>query len=169
MNRTGGAGSKRDERGFLERVFGIKSSAGKGGCLVVALVPVFVVGAGVRYCAVRSAENERIAEIQKVEEAKADEAAYQERVKTGQVCVDGMDDLNFALRDRVKHVLKDPDSFQHIGSGITPSPDGHSYDAIMRYRAKNSFGGYVVGTAVAQLYLAERNVCKVQTFRILER
>lgn len=44
--------------------------------------------------------------------------------------------------------MKDPDSFEHISTRVTAVQNGQ-HIAIMSYRSKNSFGGYVVATAKA--------------------
>ncbi len=148
--------------GFLERVFGIKSVAGKIGCMSPLLIPVLLIG----YCSHRSAESNRVAAQAEAVQKASDEAAYQERVRTGAVCEDGPNGLNTAFQMNVMRRLKDPDSFQHIGTVITPATKGDGYDALMRYRSKNSFGASVVGTAVGKLYVAEPNVCEVRSFEI---
>lgn len=51
------------------------------------------------------------------------------------------------LTNYVKSNLKDPDSYEHIKT--TYKDNGETLTIYMRYRAKNSFGGYVVNSAVA--------------------
>lgn len=53
-----------------------------------------------------------------------------------------------ALERAVKKGLKDPDSYEHIETryGI----EGNTITVVMQYRAKNSFGGYAIGRAVAE-------------------
>lgn len=52
------------------------------------------------------------------------------------------------LVSHVKQSLKDPKSFEHIETKYYDKKD--YLMVIMRYRAKNSFGGYVVNTATAK-------------------
>lgn len=160
-------GTKADD-GFAARVFGVQGTKGKVGCTAAALVPFLLLLGGVSYCSNQSAERARIAAEQAAVEAKAEEERYQESVRTGKVCADGANDLNTAFELNVKRDLKDPDSFEHLGTVIRPSGNGETYEALMRYRARNSFNGYVTGTAVGKLYVAERGVCEVRSFQIIE-
>lgn len=134
----------------------------------MAALLLAMAGGGVAFCNHESAERARIEAEQKAEEQKEEAARYQERVRSGQVCADGPNDLNTALELNVKRTLKDPDSFDHIGTVIKPSGDGVHYDALMRYRAKNSFGGYVMGTVLGKLYVSEPNVCEVRSYKVLD-
>ena len=45
--------------------------------------------------------------------------------------------------------MKDPDSFEHIETKITPVKDDGTHVLFMKYRAKNRFGGYNIGNATA--------------------
>jgi hypothetical protein len=147
------------------KIFADEGPGTKWGCLGSVALLIAVASGGVAFCNHETAERARVDALQRAEEAKEEEAHYQDRVRSGQVCADGPNDLNTALELNVKRQLKDPDSFEHIGTVITPSPKG-GYDALMRFRSRNSFGGYVVGTAVATLYVAERGVCEVRTFKV---
>ena len=55
------------------------------------------------------------------------------------------------LEKTVKAGLKDPDSYQHIETHWFDK--GDYLTVVMQYRAKNSFGGYVVETATANCSL----------------
>jgi hypothetical protein len=154
---------------WLERVFGIKTLTGRLGCYGSVLFVVITPVVGVSYCSSQMAENARIAAEQQAKEdavkKSADEASYKESVRTGAVCEDGPKGLNTAFQLNVLRQLKDPESFEHMGTVITPSKKG-GYDALMRFRSRNSFGGYVVGTAIGTLYVAEHGVCEVRSFQI---
>lgn len=52
------------------------------------------------------------------------------------------------LEKYIKDDLKDPESYEHIET--TYRDNGETLTVKMRYRAKNSFGGYVVSQAVAE-------------------
>jgi hypothetical protein len=56
------------------------------------------------------------------------------------------------LEKMVKAQLKDPDSYQHIESSY--GGKGDHLNVVMKYRAKNGFGGYVVNSVVASCTLA---------------
>lgn len=64
----------------------------------------------------------------------------------------GWDGSHRHLERSVKASLKDPDSYQHIETRY--KDNGDSISVFMNYRAKNSFGGYVVNTVVAKYDLS---------------
>lgn len=137
-----------------------------GGIILIVFILMFY--GMLSFCSEQSKENARIAAQEAADKAKEEEAHYQERVRNGSVCADGPDDLNTSLELNVKRDLKDPSSFEHMGTVIAPAKNGKGYDALMRFRSKNSFGGYAVGSAVAKLYLAEKDLCEVSTYKIIE-
>jgi len=47
--------------------------------------------------------------------------------------------------------MRDPDSFEHIETRITPVNSNGQHRLTMKYRAKNGFGGMTVGVAVATI------------------
>tara|TARA_R110000744_G_scaffold379451_1_gene497651 strand:- start:752 stop:1210 length:459 start_codon:yes stop_codon:yes gene_type:complete len=55
------------------------------------------------------------------------------------------------LKNAVVQSLKDPDSFEHIGTQYWDKKD--HLVVLMKYRAKNSFGGYVVSSVRAKVSL----------------
>jgi zinc-ribbon domain len=57
------------------------------------------------------------------------------------------DGSHIELEQWVKQSLKDPGSYEHIETRY--SDEGGHIALIMRYRAKNGFGGYTVGRVVA--------------------
>lgn len=138
------------------------------GCAGLAAAVVFLAVGGVAFCNHEAANNARIEAELKADEQKEEDARYAERVKSGDVCADGPNDLNTALELNVKRQLKDSDSFEHLGTVIKPIAGSGDYDAMMRYRARNSFGALTVGTAVGKLYVAEKNVCEVRSFKIIQ-
>lgn len=141
------------------------------GCFASVAAVIAIPIVGVSYCSHQATENARRAAVEETKldavEAAADEAQYQDTVRTGKVCEDGPDGLNTALQLNVLRQLKDPDSFEHMGTVIIPPRKG-GYDALMRFRSRNSFGGFAIGTAVANLYVAERGVCEVRTYKVTE-
>jgi hypothetical protein len=80
-------------------------------------------------------------------EAAVQKAKAEDKQK-GFHCLSGWDGSHRAVVSWVKNNLKDPDSYQHKQTRITPAVDGVHLLA-MEYRAKNSFGGYVIGTVTA--------------------
>jgi hypothetical protein len=78
--------------------------------------------------------------------AKKSAAAEGER-QNGFHCLSAWDGSNRSLVQQVKANLRDPDSFEHEETRITPENKG-KHVVIMKYRAKNGFGGYNVATAI---------------------
>jgi len=63
-------------------------------------------------------------------------------------CLSGWDGSNASLVAQIKDQLRDPGSFEHDETRITPEDDG-KHMVMMRYRARNGFGGMNVATAMA--------------------
>lgn len=84
----------------------------------------------------------QLKEIEKVQ-------AEQNKIK-GFHCLSPWDGSYRPLVSTIKNYLKDPDSFKHRETTITPN-NGGVHVAIMTYGAKNSYGGYVVEKAAARL------------------
>ncbi len=93
------------------------------------------------------------------QERKAEEAQYaakqalvaRQRMidnKDGQLCIDGSGE-NASTVERLKETLREPDSFAHISTLIGPVNSDGTHNLVMRYRAKNGFGGMSFGTTRA--------------------
>lgn len=83
--------------------------------------------------------------------AKPDEDAVkeQERRKAGFHCLSAWDGSHRELVRTLKDTLRDPDSFEHIETKITPVNDKGMHVLMMRYRARNGFGGMNLGSLMA--------------------
>lgn len=68
---------------------------------------------------------------------------------TAASCFSAWDGAHRTLEDRVEAQLKDPDSYEHIRTQFSGTEENPTR-ITMTFRAKNSFGGYVVSTATAQ-------------------
>jgi hypothetical protein len=65
-------------------------------------------------------------------------------------CLDSLDGSHPGVTKWLKGNLRDPDSYKHIETLISPVADGkHKLETT--YRAKNGFGGYSIGTVVAEI------------------
>jgi hypothetical protein len=78
-------------------------------------------------------------------EAQAAEAAS-DRWR-GFHCLSGWDGSNASLIQQVKAQLREPSSFEHVETRITPAVNG-KHDILMEYRARNGFGGMNVAAAI---------------------
>lgn len=75
----------------------------------------------------------------KVADAKDKQAGFH--------CLSGWDGSHREFVESVKAGLRDPSSFEHIETRVTPNVDGQ-HTIFMDYRARNGFGGMNVGRAV---------------------
>lgn len=81
-------------------------------------------------------------------EAKAKEKA--DYRKNGFHCLSGWDGSHRGVEQWLKANLRDPDSYQHINTRITPVDNG-KHALVSSYRAKNGFGGYTNGVVIAEV------------------
>lgn len=70
-----------------------------------------------------------------------------EDIRNGFHCLSNWDGSHREFANNLKSQLRDPSSFEHIETRVTPEKDGE-HTIIMKYRAKNGFGGMNVGTAI---------------------
>ena len=102
----------------------------------------------------KKAEEKRIAEEEKkAKEAKILaklEAEKAENKRKGFHCLSSWNGAHKAIVRATEKHLKDPDSFEHIETRVTPVDKNFKHSLYMQYRAKNGFGGMSIGTVVAQ-------------------
>lgn len=92
--------------------------------------------------AVVAAEQRKAAEAREAEEAKR---------RTGFHCLSAWDGSHRELVDALKTTLREPDSFEHIETRITPVDDNGNHVLMMNYRARNGFGGMNIGRLAAKV------------------
>jgi hypothetical protein len=85
---------------------------------------------------------------EKAEKAAAVQSAKVEDKRKGFHCLSSWDGSHRATVTYVKENLRDPDSYQHIKTSITPVDKDGNHLLIMQYRAKNGFGGYANGSVM---------------------
>jgi hypothetical protein len=98
-------------------------------------------------------EQERIAQERKIEQERKmeemriaqEEFNKKEERRKGFHCLSPWNGSHRQTVELIKKNLKDPKSFEHIETRITPVENGN-HVVFTKYRAKNSFGGYVVET-----------------------
>lgn len=74
-----------------------------------------------------------------------------EKRKAGFHCLSAWDGSHRDLVRALKLTLRDPDSFEHIATKITPVNDKGEHGLMMNYRARNGFGGMNVGSLLANV------------------
>jgi hypothetical protein len=85
------------------------------------------------------------AEVAKQAEADAEARVY------GQRCLSGWDGSHPKVVEAVKRSLRDPASYEHIETRTSPvDATGHNV-LMMKFRARNGFGGMNVGMAKASI------------------
>ena len=84
----------------------------------------------------------------KAKEEAALIAKKAEDKRKGFHCLSSWDGSHRATENYVVQNLRDPDSYQHIKTSITPVDKEGNHMLIMQYRAKNGFGGYATGSVM---------------------
>ncbi|WP_070157488.1 zinc ribbon domain-containing protein [Sphingobium phenoxybenzoativorans] len=82
-------------------------------------------------------------------EAKAEADKSAENKRKGFHCLSAWDGSHRGVADAVKERLRDPDSFEHIETRIAPVDKDGAHALLMKYRARNGFGGMNVSEALA--------------------
>lgn len=121
-----------------------QDKAAAAGCLVVL---VGLLSFGLYTCAYESPEE---LQARKAAEASAIAETAENRRK-GFDCLSGWDGSNASLVSIVKSQLRDPDSFEHVETKITPKDPNGQHMVVMTYRARNGFGGLNVNQAMARV------------------
>ena len=99
------------------------------------------------------ARREREAEQRAAEEAAriaSEQREAEEKRRTGLHCLNAWDGSHREFRNAVRDQMRDPGSFEHIETRVTPMNEDGMHTIFMRYRARNGFGGMNVATAVGR-------------------
>lgn len=75
------------------------------------------------------------------EQIRAEAKNIAENRDRGLHCLNGWDGSLPALNEAVKSQLRVPDSFEHVDTIIAPKRSDNRHDIMMKYRARNGFGG----------------------------
>lgn len=86
---------------------------------------------------------------------QAQEMKEREKRRKGFHCLSGWDGSHRGVKDYTKKNMREPDSFEHIETRITPVDDNGRHTLSMTYRARNGFGGMNVAVAVATIRNAD--------------
>jgi hypothetical protein len=90
----------------------------------------------------RNAKEEKLAITAAKEEKK-------ENHRKGFHCLRSWNGSHPAVEKYVEERMRDPDSFEHVETRISPVNDKGTHQLSMKYRAANGFGGLTVGSATA--------------------
>lgn len=83
------------------------------------------------------------------EQLEAEAKQAEQNREQGYHCLSGWDGSLPGLKEAVKAQLRDPDSFEHIETIIAPKGSDDRHEVMMKYRARNGFGGMTVEYAKA--------------------
>jgi hypothetical protein len=139
-----------------------KWMSGKG-CLIIIAALIFIPAIFSGISKVIDPEGyEAREQLRQKDKAAADAQADAERIaeKTAEVeekrkgfhCLSGWDGANRSTVKQVKSSLRNPDSFEHVETRITPLDEKTGeHNLGMTYRAQNGFGGMNVETIYARV------------------
>lgn len=82
--------------------------------------------------------------VQPSEEEKASEE------QAGFHCLNYYSGALTDLEDAVKSSLRDPSSYEHISTRVTPIRGDKTHAVLVEYRARNGFGGYAIARAAGR-------------------
>lgn len=71
--------------------------------------------------------------------------------RAGRHCLSSWDGSHIRLVEEFKTTLKEPNSFEHDKSIIAPVDENGKHALMMRYRARNGFGGMTQGHVQAEV------------------
>ncbi len=84
-------------------------------------------------------------------EVAAEAAAEAAKRRKGFHCLSGWDGSHREVKNYTEQRMRDPGSFEHIETRITPVNANGEHTLIMKYSAKNGFGGTTVGIVTATI------------------
>ncbi|MEH6478364.1 MAG: hypothetical protein V7727_21915 [Sneathiella sp.] len=94
--------------------------------------------------------NEQEIAAQKIEKEQQLAKAVETKRK-GFHCLSGWDGSHIKLASYVENNLRDPDSYDHIETRISPVTKTGTHTLSMKYRARNGFGGMTIGQVAATI------------------
>lgn len=109
-----------------------------------------------RAAALKEQTAERVAE-------EEERAAEEKERNSGLQCLNGWSGAYPALVDLVKPAMRNPDSFDHVETRITPRDGNGQHRVLMTFRAENGFGGMNIERALA---LVEGDDCRMISWEI---
>lgn len=127
---------------------GAKPKKGKGNAL--AIIGVVIVGLfGMSWYG--SSQSSTTGQSSSQTTTPARTAQQTEDQRKGFHCLSSWDGSNRDLVNAVKNAMRDPGSFEHISTRITPVNASGQHTLFMDYRGRNGFGGMSVETATGTL------------------
>jgi hypothetical protein len=105
---------------------------------------------------IKAREEQRASAAKTKDEAQAREVAQKaeddkEKRLKGFHCLSNWDGSHTVVKKYVEDQMRDPDSFEHVETGIYPIDENGKHLLVMKYRAANGFGGLSIGNAIASV------------------
>jgi len=97
--------------------------------------------------AAKEAQEAATRAAKEAEEEVARKAKRAEEIRNGFHCLSPWDGSHQSVKRYVRRGLRDPRSFEHVETRITPIDKDGKHTLYMTYRARNGFGGMNVGIA----------------------
>ena len=108
---------------------------------------------------------EQETEDKAIADAKAAEVAKKEiQRRKGFHCLSSWDGSHRAVANLVKEAMREPDSYEHVRTLITPVDASGYHTLTMVYRGRNGFGGMTVSTATAKVSQSDCSA-QIQSFQ----
>jgi len=125
------------------------------GAIAILLIPIALVVVGAEYgntpegkASLLRGERERRTKAA-MEEARERAKTVEER-RSGLHCLGSWDGSYRPLVESVQSAMRNPDSFEHAETRITPPDAEGNHGVIMTFRAENGFGGMNIEKAYAK-------------------
>lgn len=99
------------------------------------------------------------------EKAAAESSEKAEERRKGFHCLSAWDGSHRELVDAVKKSLRDPSSFEHDETRISPVNAQGQHLVVMTFRAKNGFGGTNVGSATGMIRQSD---CSLVSWQMID-
>ena len=77
----------------------------------------------------------------------SDSSNSDEDKEKGFHCLSNWDGAHSNFKSDVKNLLREPKSFEHIETRVSPRDENGQHNITMKYRARNGFGGMNIGNA----------------------
>ena len=124
-----------------------RDKIGVGVAIVLAVAALLILGTLISE---PESEEDRVVRLeQEAAEAAAKIAEAAEEKRKGFHCLSGWDGTHTAFKQEIKKSMRDPGSFEHIETRISPVTDKGSHLLVMKFRARNGYGGMNVASAHA--------------------
>jgi len=119
---------------------GVASGDAASGC-VGGVVMLLIVGGVLSMCMFGSSNSDpKNTAVSLAEKAEAKRKGFH--------CLSSWDGSHSQFKASVKKMMRDPKSFEHVETRVTPIDEKGQHGLVMTYRARNGFGGMNSGIAI---------------------